>query len=157
MTEPPQGREHVIGSTTIRASRGIQLPVAFTLRGEPVAKMRHRMANGHTYTPRETVEAQKAIAWAYRAAGGKMLDGPLQLHCAFLVRGRTSAAHLDPRDVDNLVKLVKDALEGVAYSNDRRITHVYAYKARPEPGQDPCTIVTIGPVTPRAGNQTATA
>jgi Holliday junction resolvase RusA-like endonuclease len=72
--------------------------------------------------------AERAIGIAYAVAGGKMIEGAVGLACAFYVRGRTSAAHLDSRDADNMLKTVKDGLQGVAYTNDRRVTVAVALK-----------------------------
>ena len=106
-------------------------PIRFVVPGDPVAWQRAgRGRQGQTFTPKATRVAKAAIAWSYHAAGGRMLEGPVYLECVFYLAGRRvySLPESDPRDVDNLLKLVADALEGVAYPNDRRIVGCDARK-----------------------------
>jgi len=134
-------RDRVMGSTTGAMT-------TFTLLGEPVAWK--RVGTGfsggrHSYVPREVVNAEKAIGLAYRAAGGGLFDGPVNVLCDFWLAGRTSAAHLDPRDLDNLAKTVLDGLQMVAFTNDRRVVTLIARKALDK--NNPRTVVTIGAAT----------
>lgn len=103
----------------------------FILPGQPVAWQ--RVGSGprggrHTYVPREVVQAEQAIGWAYLSAGGPLLEGPVSLSCFFFVSGFSVEACKDPRDLDNLVKTVKDGLARIAYPNDRRVIGLYALK-----------------------------
>jgi Holliday junction resolvase RusA-like endonuclease len=100
----------------------------FVIPGEPIAWQRVSWWKGRGHTDPKVKRAKEAIGWAYKAAGGRMLEGPVYLGCEFALGERYKAAHLDPRDLDNMVKLVKDALEGVAYPNDRRVIYVAAAK-----------------------------
>lgn len=93
--------------------------------GNPVAKGRPRVNRaGWTFTPKRTKEAEQAIATQVKTYLGPYwrVDKTcswsvcLAFYCKNRVRG----------DLDNLVKLATDALQGVVYDNDRRIVHLEA-------------------------------
>jgi crossover junction endodeoxyribonuclease RusA len=86
-----------------------------TVPGDPIPKARPRSGANHvTYTPKRTRDAEKVIATLARAQLGPVepVDVPVGIsvvfHCA--TRRRT--------DGDNLLKLVTDALNQIAYTDD---------------------------------------
>jgi len=104
----------------------------------PRAKARPRTTWGNggyrTYTPEPTKQAEKDLAaqWV-----GKPIEGPIEVvilladtfvevtvipceppSCRLLKRG----------DIDNYAKLVMDALNKVAWDDDRQIGRLYVYK-----------------------------
>jgi Holliday junction resolvase RusA-like endonuclease len=110
--------------------------------GDPVPKGRPRLVNGRVYTPPRTKEAEKAI-WAYAAAKKiKPLDGPIKVTIHFTLRPHANGR---PRkvDLDNLVKLVLDALNGKAWHDDSQIYEITASK-RDLP--HPSTLIRIDPL-----------
>lgn len=116
----------------------------FTVNIEPIGKARPRMTrNGHVYTPKETVEAERAIATAYkRYKGGKAEKGvpvSIDVYAYFRIASSWSekrkAAAMDGQikptkkpDADNILKLVADALNGVAYEDDAQVVDVSLQK-----------------------------
>lgn len=118
----------------------------FTVAGKPVGKARPRFTRrGFAYTPEKTVRYEAAVRAAcmeaMRAQGVyKRVGVPLAIKCAFFFeppkswskKRRTEAADLAPYDQkpdgDNLLKIVKDALNGVAYDDDKRICSEIATK-----------------------------
>lgn len=93
--------------------------LAFTIPGDPKAKARARTTKaGGSYTPKSVVEAEEAVAWAARAAGARVDEGSLGLQCVFYT------ANWRKRDVDNLLKLVADALNKVAYLDDSQVSEM---------------------------------
>ena len=102
-----------------------------TIPGNPIPKARPRVVNGVAYTPERTKEwealarDQAAVQWS-----GDPLRGPLALTLHFYRRTR----HIV--DLDNLVKSVTDALQGVCYLNDWQIVRLVATKSinRDDPG-----------------------
>lgn len=106
-----------------------ELIAAFEIVGEPVSKGRPRfaMVNGRprTYTPNETVQAERVVADAFRAAAPSYTPEPgfvYSLHAMFHM------GTLRHKDTDNMLKLIMDALNGVAYSDDHELVEIYARK-----------------------------
>lgn len=86
------------------------------VHGEPRSKQRPRFVKGHAYTPAETREAEQKIKKAYIVNHGKkMLVGTLQVDLEFYLGTKRR------KDLDNMEKLVLDALNGVAYEDDYQI------------------------------------
>ncbi len=120
--------------------------IRFTVAGEPTPKARPRVVKGRTYTPKRTVEAEEAIGWAFREAmpGHEPLTGWVGMRCTFYTKTQRPRS-----DVDNLVKLVSDALEGIAYVNDKQIEDVRGKRVRGAAA--PRTVIEIWRVEPAGG------
>lgn len=106
--------------------RPVQILARFTVDGEPASKSRARFTkSGHAYTPAKTKEAEAKVAWSYKAAGGRMDDDPetsFGVFCIFFNGTRQR------RDVDNMIKLILDGLNGVAWVDDAQVLEVAARK-----------------------------
>lgn len=110
------------------------------LDGEPVPKARPRLGrNGNVYTPDTTASAERDIGWAVkeRHAGLEPTARPVGLALAF------RSAHPRQRrngraDIDNLVKTILDALNGIAWVDDSQVEEIHARLRRssPTPGTD---------------------
>ena len=102
------------------------------LPGNPRPKERPRVYSRVAVTPFATLKAEASIkhAWRREHRGAKPFAGPVALRVRF---ARASAL---PCDLDNLVKLVADALNGLAWVDDRQIVALRAGKVvdRDEPG-----------------------
>ena len=101
--------------------------------GEPVAKARPRITrSGHGYTPSKTRDAEQAIATEWRREHGLTLsEKPLRITLIFNMKRpkRKPTKHVQKRpDIDNLIKTVLDALNGVAYVDDKQIYSLTANK-----------------------------
>ena len=98
---------------------------------------------GRTYTPRDTKQAEQAIAQAYYLAAWQAYGAePMARKGTPVVVRITCERHLPkttPRriesapdmgkpDLDNVVKLVLDALNGVAYDDDTQVVRVVVIK-----------------------------
>jgi Holliday junction resolvase RusA-like endonuclease len=98
--------------------------VSFVLLGSPVPKARARVMKGYSYTPKPTRDAEAAVrtaALAHRA--GWKSERPIRLVCRFF-RGDARGC-----DIDNLTKLVQDALNHVTYRDDKQIVVLSVLKA----------------------------
>lgn len=121
----------------------------FEVPGTPVAWQRPGQRNGARYdTPRnkQTKQIIATIARSELASQGwstPLKRGiPVALTVVFLfpqVRNGGSR-HVVKPDTDNLVKLVKDALSGVAYDDDCQVCEVRISKLR---WHEPLTRITI--------------
>src|SRR4051812_37073202 len=105
--------------------------VAFTVPGRPKGKARHRTdpRTGRSYTPKQTVAAEREIATLYRIAARAtpIMTGTvsLSIEAVFRVPGSWPSkmkqaalagelSYTGKPDKDNIEKLVMDALNGVA-------------------------------------------
>lgn len=110
--------------------------------GRLVGKGRPRFtADGSAYTPKATRDAESAVENAFRALYGadweSWAEGPVHLRItAYKPLARTNPKHwigranLQSPDWDNVAKLVCDALNGVAYRDDRFIDCAVVEKKR---------------------------
>ena len=118
----------------------------FTIEGAPFGKQRprHNRRSGVTYTPRETRDRERHIVAEYRRqCGGEQIEAdkyvvlhvdayyPIPTSATKKRREQIAAGGVYPTvkpDIDNVLKLVEDALNGVAYADDKQIVSVAARK-----------------------------
>lgn len=120
---------------------------SFTVLGPPQPKQRARKGKGNRhYTPAETVRYEDAVRaiGSLRKPPGWPMDGEYRLYVVAYFADRR------PRDVDNVVKAVSDALNKVAFDDDNQVVKVSAEK-RVDAG-NPRTEVTVQWVGERAVN-----
>jgi len=120
------------------------------IAGKPIPWKRTNVYKGRRLTPADVRAAEKAIGLlaASQTTGGPAL-GPLALGLEFRMpthdgRGRLGepgewCAHTP--DLDNLIKLVGDGLNGVAFKDDRQIVELWARKVF---HSEPATVVRLG-------------
>ena len=100
-----------------------KLPWGTTVNGNPIPKGRPRVYNGHATTPKRTREYEAlvrdaaAICWQ-----GDPTTAQVRVELRFW-RGDKRKV-----DLDNLVKAVLDALNGVVWEDDEQIIQLTAYK-----------------------------
>lgn len=93
---------------------------SITVHGDPVAKGRPRLAgNGHVYTPARTKQYEELIGWAWLHTHYPKLTGRVWVEIEV-----GEAKH--PADLDNYVKVALDALNGLAWDDDRQVTSLDA-------------------------------
>lgn len=94
----------------------------FTVSGNPRPKERPRFntRTHHTYTPKDTAGAELVVAWAARAAMGqrRAVTVPLEVELDFYM------ATARRGDLDNLTKLVLDALNELVWDDDSQIVRL---------------------------------
>lgn len=82
------------------------------------------------YTPQATLEAEELIAMAWRRAGGPLFEGPVSMRIEYDKLGQTitiqEAQHTSKMrgDLDNYIKTSGDALNGVAFTDDKQVVHL---------------------------------
>lgn len=103
------------------------------IRMKPIGKARPRFTRGRTYTPQTTKDAENLIACAWVSEHGReYVDGPVRLSivaeyappASWSAKKRQDhfgKPKVTKPDADNVFKLVSDALNGIAYSDDARI------------------------------------
>jgi len=108
--------------------------IKFEIQGTPQGKQRARVTKHGTYTPQKTKDYEKLVGWSYKAAGGKMMEGGVTLNIVAYFKIPKSREeeelgfHLQRPDLDNIIKSVKDGLNGVAYKDDSQVYGIYALK-----------------------------
>ena len=117
----------------------------FTIPGEPTGKGRPRVTarNGftHAYTPKKTVDYEKHVKECYALASQEYSENPLEVRIiawcgipkstnkknrALMLEGKIKPAKKP--DIDNIIKIVLDSLNGIAYKDDSQIVSLIAQK-----------------------------
>ena len=120
------------------------MEIKFTIPGPPKGKQRPRICrvNGRSmaYTPKETIEYERLVRASYTAVSKAKFERNLPLEISILalfpipkyVSRKTKELMLNGRlfptkkpDADNIIKVILDALNGVAYQDDAQICRVY--------------------------------
>jgi crossover junction endodeoxyribonuclease RusA len=104
----------------------------FEVVGPPRAKARPRFSRGFTYTPKATKDAEKRIQAAAKPIAPK--DG-LPTDRWRLVVIFNMGNQRKP-DVDNLAKLVMDALNGIFWEDDRQVCQLNAIRFNEDKERD---------------------
>jgi crossover junction endodeoxyribonuclease RusA len=105
---------------------------ALTVPGDPIPKGRPRVyGNGksrHGVTPERTMNAEHRIRAAFlsKYRDTEPITGDVYISLDFWMPDRAG------KDWDNLAKLATDALNGVAYTDDRQIMLAIVHKALPD-------------------------
>ena len=115
------------------------MEVRFTIRGEPKGKGRPRFCRntGHAITPKDTVNYETLVRTEYSAAypefkfpDGTMLDMRIMAYYSIpksaskKKKASMLANEIRPTkkpDMDNVVKIIADSLNQVAYRDDTQI------------------------------------
>ena len=119
----------------------------FCVPGEPVGKGRPRVTmrggHAHGYTPAKTALYERTVAWVYKHLypDAEPQEGPLELRVdAYMPipeswpKSKKAAALAEvilptvKPDADNIGKSIADALNGVAYLDDKQITSLVVKK-----------------------------
>ncbi len=116
------------------ANRSIRL-----LLPEPPSANRYwRHAKGRTYLAPEATAYRLAVKMAYYKLVKRtkifLPDGMVNVHL-WWNRGRKSG------DLDNRIKQVLDALEGLAYASDSQVVEIHAYRHDARPDENGLVII----------------
>lgn len=116
-----------------------QFDLDFKILGK--GRPRASLVNGRMmiYTPKASRECEKAIAGAYKAQGGQYFGSEAVRVCITIyskipksISVKTKNAMLLGKvypktkpDIDNVAKTVLDALNGIAYEDDKQVASLY--------------------------------
>lgn len=127
----------------------------FKIPGKAAGKGRPRVTRHGTYTPKNTVQYMNAVRSAY---GDRYYfgDTPVFMHVVsyFAIPKSTTKKQLNTiiengyyyphkPDGDNILKAIKDALNGIAYPDDAWVVSEHIDRMYAKPGENPRTEVTI--------------
>jgi len=130
--------------------------------GEPVPNARARKGRGgHFYTPAATQAFRERVQAAWMVEGRvKLADRPLLASVEFIHghspsnlkkngAARSGAPEWPRADIDNLVKGVLDALNGLAYKDDSQVVGLVAFQRFAAQGEEPHTVLSLSEWRPR--------
>lgn len=125
----------------------------FEVLGNPMGKQRARtLRNGHSYTPEKTVNYETLIKLSCPKLYAPLVGAlnlaviayyPIPKSFSKTKREQALQGHIRPLvkpDIDNVIKIVCDALNGIAYKDDTQISTVWATKKY---GEQPKIIIQI--------------
>ena len=120
------------------------MTLKFTIPGNPFGKQRPRLGAGHTYTPQATKDYEELVTWSFRQqCGTKCFPAGTALEMAILAykpipksvtwatRAKMITGEIRPTvtpDWDNIGKIISDALNKIAYDDDKCIVDGYVRK-----------------------------
>lgn len=111
------------------------------IQGKGRPRFSHRGTQVTTYTPDRTRAYEAAVQLAWASAGGRILDGPVAIRITAYqalpkqaTKAQRAAAErgeiypIRKPDLDNIIKIVLDALNGYAYRDDTQVVQIDARK-----------------------------
>ena len=113
--------------------------ISFTVPGRCIPTPRPRVSRYGTHYPKRYTDwLDSARVEAYRACGRVLWDGPVSVTVAFY-GARANA------DIDNLLKSVLDAIQGVLIVDDKQVQTVEARK-EPTEGEPAQTLIEVSQI-----------
>lgn len=117
------------------------MKIKFTIEGEPAGKARPRHGKSGVYTPAKTKALENNIAYFYKVNVKHYFEGYVKMYLDLFYKIPKSDSkkkkamklnnELRPNkkpDADNVIKLVADALNEVAYKDDTQIIEIVCRK-----------------------------
>lgn len=111
--------------------------VGLWVDGEPIPKGRPRHNRGRTFTPARTLAAERVIRDAMYIEHPDLKANDTD---RFAVTLTFYIKHRRRRDVDNLAKLVMDALNNVVWEDDSQVVSLHAHIHR---AKEPGTLIQV--------------
>jgi Holliday junction resolvase RusA-like endonuclease len=115
--------------------------ISLTIPGPPVGKQRaHVCKSGHAFTPVKTVNYEALVkqTFAVKYPDFVPMPGPVRMILSiYLMESKETQRKLKKGvklyptikpDISNILKSIEDALNGLAYVDDKQIISVYAEK-----------------------------
>lgn len=130
----------------------------FEISGEPMGKQRPKFSSAdgfiRTYTPAKTINYEQWVKLCYKQANGEyfgevplyiLVDAYFEIPKSFSKKKRQEAltGQIRPTkkpDADNILKIICDSLNGMAYKDDKQIVWASVHKHY---GEQPKVIVSI--------------
>ena len=93
--------------------------------------------SGHHYISKEGREFKERLQWMAAAKKARMLDGAVELRFTWYCRKKCRGG-----DLDNRLKVILDALEGIIYEDDKQVVRIVAQKVM-NAGRDGAQVVVL--------------
>jgi Holliday junction resolvase RusA-like endonuclease len=126
-------------------AKSADVVLSCVVKGEPCAKERSRWnkKTQTSYTPEKTRHRELGISLIARAGHRELVMDPMGL---FSLRAAFYLGTNQARDVDNMLKLVSDALKGIVWEDDRQVAEVFGFKTpadRPEEARTEIAVIRL--------------
>ena len=119
--------------------------IKFTVQGQPKGKGRPRFSKRgnyvHAYTPEDTTAYENQVAFAYISSSKTKFTGNVEMEIRAYYKIVKSTNKTDKElmlkhiirptkkpDLDNVIKIILDGLNGYAYNDDAQVCKVTAEK-----------------------------
>ena len=127
-------------------------PVSLYFEVPPVAKQRARVARGRAYTPKKTSDFEANIKrLAMHQWNRPVLLGPVKASIYFILprpKSRKTGVWVSVRpDLDNYIKSVLDALNGITWEDDAQVCMLHAEKQYADSMTSPRIVVMVSSLT----------
>ena len=113
-----------------------------TIFGQPVGKARPRFTHtGHTYTPQATKDYEELVRYTFISGypKAKPIEGAVRAKITAYIKIPDSYSlkrrneligkyYTKKSDVDNIAKIILDALNGLAYNDDKQVVKLEVIK-----------------------------
>ena len=109
--------------------------------GKIKGKARPRFFNGHAVTPKDTVNYENLVRFCYKQQDGRKLEGAIRvvMYIYYKIPNSYSKKRIQAiregreypckkPDIDNCIKIILDALNGIAYEDDKQVTELTVLK-----------------------------
>lgn len=125
--------------------------IKFTVPGAPVPWARARSKGAQRFTPPEVRAFKQVVRWAVTRAGWHSRRKPLKVavivEVQFFFKKKRAKKQVEVKatrpDLDNLVKCVLDALNGLIFEDDGQVVGITADKYWAPKDDEPRTAVRI--------------
>ena len=128
-------------ATTVKLERKGYKNMSVTIEGKIKGKARPRFFNGHAITPKDTVNYENWVKLCYQQQDGRRLEGPVRV--AIIAYYKIPKSYSKKRiqairegreypckkvDCDNIAKIILDALNNIAFDDDKQVTELTVLK-----------------------------
>ena len=119
--------------------------IKFTVNRTPEEQKRHRRGLGKSHYDPSFAGKTAFLAMAFEHRPDKPIDFAIHVELLFIMprpqtKYHAAAHHIDDPDIDNLIKFVFDALNGIFWKDDKYIAKLSASKMY---GEEPRTVIEI--------------
>jgi crossover junction endodeoxyribonuclease RusA len=115
------------------------MTVSLTVRGRPVPLQRSRTSSGRHYLPARSRAYRELVQAEWMAAGRPSL-GAAPFTCSARFYGANARA-----DLDNLVKAILDALNGLAFTDDSQLVCLSGCRKLAADAEGPRAVLELWP------------
>ena len=111
------------------------------IEGKIKGKARPRFFNGHAITPKDTINYENWVRLCYQQQDGRRLEGAIRVSITIYYKIPNSYSKKRVQairegreypckkpDIDNCAKVILDALNKIAYEDDKQVTELTVLK-----------------------------